>query len=364
MELSIFKRTKQLPIRLRVINFLKSWIKRDLQGIKEGNALEPLKEFINNTISKTMPNASKELLSLIDEKEKRKSRNIVLSQKAPMPHIPKNLKTELSLNDIHPEEIARQLTLIEHGLFAKIQPKECLKQRWVKGDKKASPNIHQMIERFNQVSLWVSTEIVQVEDLKMRAIVLSRFIFIAQYCLELNSYNAVMEILSALNCSAIHRLRQTWDLLPPKSLEIFENLTKLMDGEGNFAQYREVLRQSVPPVCPYLGLILTDLVFLDDGNPDVVPDTNLINFSKMILIANVIKEMQQKASSPYCLEKLDFLQSYLLERPFIDNQQDLYEISLKREERVKKRRLRPQSNVFNSVGSNAASASVVSEKDE
>jgi hypothetical protein len=62
-----------------------------------------------------------------------------------------------------------------------------------------------------------------------------------------------MEILSALQNSAIHRLHKTWELLPPKTIQMYEELLKLMDGEGNFANYREQLQVSTPPMLPYLG---------------------------------------------------------------------------------------------------------------
>jgi hypothetical protein len=60
--------------------------------------------------------------------------------------------------------------------------------------------------------MWAATEIVETEDLKMRAVILNRFIFIAQKCRELNNFNAVMEILSALQSASVHRLKQTWDV--------------------------------------------------------------------------------------------------------------------------------------------------------
>ena len=75
------------------------------------------------------------------------------SQKPPVPHLPMNLNSaKISLVDLHAEELARQLTLIEYDLYRKIKPKECLNQKWVKGDKDVNaPNILAMIKRFNQV---------------------------------------------------------------------------------------------------------------------------------------------------------------------------------------------------------------------
>jgi hypothetical protein len=83
--------------------------------------------------------------------------------------------------DVDPVELARQLTLIEYSLYRAIKPQECLGQAWNKKttrDDKAK-NIMMMIQRFNQVSHWVTSEIVKVPNLRDRAAVLARFIDIA-----------------------------------------------------------------------------------------------------------------------------------------------------------------------------------------
>lgn len=70
-------------------------------------------------------------------------------------------------------------------------------------------------------------------------------------------------------------------LLPDKTWNIWDILKEFIASEGNYQRYREVLRDAVPPIIPYLGIHLTDLVFLDEGNPDLLPDTNLLNFWKV-----------------------------------------------------------------------------------
>lgn len=59
----------------------------------------------------------------------------------------------MQLLDVHPEEMARQLTLIEYNIYKEIKPSECLKQRWTRTDKASvAPNIMALIDRFNKVS--------------------------------------------------------------------------------------------------------------------------------------------------------------------------------------------------------------------
>lgn len=70
-------------------------------------------------------------------------------KKIPVPYLPKSLAVgaSYSLNDFHPEEVARQLTLIEWKIYYSIQPKECLNKK-IFNREELAPNIHKMIERF------------------------------------------------------------------------------------------------------------------------------------------------------------------------------------------------------------------------
>ncbi|KAJ2890319.1 hypothetical protein GGI21_006212 [Coemansia aciculifera] len=63
------------------------------------------------------------------------------------------------------------------------------------------------------------------------------------------------------------RLKQTWALLPKKFNIMCKRLHEAMDPDHNYANYRAILRRSQPPLLPFLGLYLTDLTFLEDGNP-------------------------------------------------------------------------------------------------
>jgi son of sevenless-like protein len=66
-----------------------------------------------------------------------------------------------------------------------------------------------------------------------------------------------------------------------------------------------------PPCIPYLGVYLTDLTFIEDGNKDYVTDEGLINFDKRRKISTVIREIQQYQQTPYCLEAVPWLQDML-----------------------------------------------------
>jgi hypothetical protein len=83
---------------------------------------------------------------------------------------------------------------------------------------------------------------------------------------------------------------------------------------------------------PNLGLYLTDLTFIEDGNPDLI-EGGLINWVKRRRLANVIKDIQQYQQKPYCLEEVSFIQDYLLNYVLL-NEDEAYKLSLQLETRT------------------------------
>ncbi|KAH3732741.1 Ras guanine nucleotide exchange factor [Pelomyxa schiedti] len=254
---------------------------------------------------------------------------------APAPLIPSLLQTSgasavsfgFRLLDMPPLEVARQLTLIDFDLFSKILPKECLNQHWAKkGKNDNAPNLLAFIHRFNMVSRWAASSIVWAEQLRMRTTLLSLLIEIAQHCEALNNFNSLVAILSGLQNSAIFRLKKTWENLPSPSLMVFERMKLIMNREGNFRNFREVISHAKLPCIPYLGVFLTDLTMIDDGNPDILP-SGLINFEKRIIMSKVIKKIHEHKTVPYCLKPVPEIQQYLLNPPLLSDS-EMFNMSL------------------------------------
>lgn len=62
----------------------------------------------------------------------------------------------------------------------------------------------------------------------------------------------------------------------------------------------------------FLGVYLTDLVFIEDGIPSVIKNSELINFMKRKMTAEVIRDIQQYQNVPYTLNPVPELQSWIL----------------------------------------------------
>ena len=81
-----------------------------------------------------------------------------------------SVKSSKSVFHFHPEEVARQLTLLEFYLFSAIQPHEFLNQNWSRKDAATlSPHILAVSQRFNRTVQWVTASILAKRSVKSRA---------------------------------------------------------------------------------------------------------------------------------------------------------------------------------------------------
>jgi hypothetical protein len=128
-----------------------------------------------------------------------------------------NMFGKHALERFSSEDIARQLTLLDFSVYAKIQPQELVNQSWSKKNKDVlSPNVRTMIDRFNQTTKAIGTSILQEEKIKSRCKLYVKWIKIADHLRKLNNYHTLMAVLMALEEGSIHRLKLTKDEIDVK----------------------------------------------------------------------------------------------------------------------------------------------------
>uniref|UniRef100_A0A8C7QE54 Ras-specific guanine nucleotide-releasing factor 2 n=1 Tax=Oncorhynchus mykiss TaxID=8022 RepID=A0A8C7QE54_ONCMY len=231
-------------------------------------------------------------------------------------------------------ELAEQITLLDHIVFRSIPYEEFLGQGWMKVDKsERTPYIMKTSQHFNDMSNLVASQIMTHTDVGSRANSIEKWVAVADICRCLNNYNGVLEITSALNRSAIYRLKKTWAKVCKQTKALMDKLQKTVSSEGRFKNLRETLKNCNPPSVPYLGMYLTDLAFIEEGTPNFTEE-GLVNFSKMRMISHIIREIRQFQQTPYRIEHQPKVTQYLLDKTLIMDEDTLYDLSLKIEPRL------------------------------
>ncbi|KAI0402911.1 ras GEF [Xylaria palmicola] len=322
-EYELWRDKKQKPIRFRVVNILKSWF--DSFWMEELNEesrqlMLDVSAFNEDAVKSTETPGAKSLKIVLDQRLNGKvisTRRLVqtFANNVPAPIMPKNMR-KLKFLDIDGTEFARQLTIIESKLYAKIKPSECLNKTWQKkvtdGEPEPAPNVKALILHSNQMTNWVAEMILNQIDVKKRVIVIKHFVSIADKCRGLNNFSSLTSIISALGTAPIARLKRTWDQMPARTTAVLESMRRLMASTKNFGEYRESLHAANPPCIPFFGVYLTDLTFIEDGIPSIMKKTNMINFAKRAKTAEVIRDIQQYQNAPYALQAVPELQDYIL----------------------------------------------------
>ncbi|KAI1179785.1 ras guanine nucleotide exchange factor domain-containing protein [Nemania sp. FL0916] len=334
-------------VRLRVYNILKGWLESHWRESTDSEALSDIAHFAEFTLASSIPSAGKHLTDLVQRVSCldspplcRLASSMGKSITSTAPFVPAdvtlptpiisksqqglltNWKTGGSLPsilDFDSVELARQITLKQMSVFCCIKPEELLGSQWMKNGGVDSPNVKAMSGFSNDLSNLVADTILQYSEVKKRAAMIKQWIKIANQCLELNNYDGLMAIVCSLNSSVISRLRKTWDIINPKRRELFKTLHAIVEPANNNRVLRARLQNHVPPCLPFLGMFLTDLTFVDIGNPatkqlpDVGPSgqgMTVINFDKHNRTAKIISDLQ-RFQIPYRLHEVPDMQEWL-----------------------------------------------------
>ncbi|KAI0460313.1 ras GEF [Xylaria acuta] len=323
IDYDLWRDKKQKPIRFRVVNILRSWFENFWMEEPTDDSKQLIRDvhaFAKETVPSTETPGSASLTTVLEQRLSGKeisTKRLVqtFANNIPTPIMPKNMK-KLKFLDIDVTEFARQLTIIESKLYAKIKPSECLNKTWQKkvadGEPEPAPNVKALILHSNQMTNWVAEMILAQMDVKKRVVVIKHFVSVADKCRGLNNFSTLTSIISALGTAPIARLKRTWDQVPARTTTVLESMRRLMASTKNFGEYREALHAANPPCIPFFGVYLTDLTFIEDGIPSIMKKTNMINFAKRAKTAEVIRDIQQYQNAPYSLQPVPELQDYIL----------------------------------------------------
>jgi hypothetical protein len=335
------------PVRLRIYNVFKGWLEVYWIAEADRDALGDVRYFALHKLKPHLPQAGERLVELTRKVTSGystgtfagplvsavgKSSMSIGSQyestgTAPEPIISKSQLNSLrsvpatcNITDFDPLELARQLTLLASTTFCEIHPEELLSLDWNKKDTARAQNVRNLCILNTDLAHVVGDTILAPDDAKKRALVIKHWSKVASQCLELNNYESLMAIMCSLNSSVVQRLKRTWDAVSKKTKARIDELDSIVDFSRNHASLRRRLEKPVAPCLPFLGIYLTDLTFVDAGNPKTreLPGTgtesgdavSVINFDKHMRMAKIISHLQ-KFQIPYKLQEIPEMKTWL-----------------------------------------------------
>ncbi|XP_042068939.1 ras-specific guanine nucleotide-releasing factor 2 isoform X2 [Haplochromis burtoni] len=329
----------------RVLNVLRHWVSKHSQDFEMNSELKVgvislLEEVLRDPdLLPQERKATTNILSALSQEEQDDAQlgmeDILQMKSCPLLHfiVAESPKSECfeSLSAI---ELAEQITLLDHIVFRSIPYEEFLGQGFMKLDKtERTPYIMKTTQHFNDMSNLVASQIMTHTDVASRASSIEKWLAVADICRCLNNYNGVLEIIAALEGSAIYRLKKTWAKVCKQTKGLRDRLQKIVSSEGRFKNLRETLKNCNPPCVPYLGMYLTDLACIEEGTPNFTEE-GLVNFSKMRMISHIIREIRQFQQTPYRIEHQPKVTQFLLDKSLVIDEDTLYELSLKIEPRL------------------------------
>jgi len=221
-----------------------------------------------------------------------------------------------SMSQLHPEVIASQLASYSFSLYRCLDSEDLRNNNFSKkvdptpGPEKKKNTVVQMIDAFNILSRIISQELIMPETVKARASALALWTGVLKVLSAppLCDLNSSVAILTGMCNSSCYRMRGTQELFEKNYHSLSVDLANLMmltdfaSGHQSYRRYQATQTQCIP----FLGISLTDLVFILDGN---VPGPHRDNLER-----NAINALLAHQSHPPVVDNiysLPFLQRVL-----------------------------------------------------
>ncbi|KAA8565313.1 hypothetical protein EYC84_011035 [Monilinia fructicola] len=252
----------------------------------------------------------------------------------PKGHLPLSKFRYHMFMDISDDDLADEMTRIDWVMFSSIRLRDLVRHVSLslnqKEKCKSLTNVNRMINHFNHIAKWVANMILMRDKAKHRAQMLEKFMNIALKLRQLNNYNGLAAVLAGINGTAIHRLTQTRNLVPPDVQKRFARLVILMGTQKSHFAYRLAWENSPLPRIPFIPLTRRDLVSAEEGSRTFIgANGERINWKKFEVLSEVILPIMKSQTTPYPnLTKNEAVRTLILDCLIPTDDEDIYQRSL------------------------------------
>ncbi|MDP2439344.1 MAG: RasGEF domain-containing protein, partial [archaeon] len=175
---------------------------------------------------------------------------------------------------LSPADAAAHLQSAHLRFYRRVNPWELLEYL----RKRPSDACAQVPQHFNHTVAWIQTICLKPSAARSRAKNISRWIYIAQACHQASYLTPLLVILTALGHQVLSRLKQTWELLPPPALELFNTLHGICAASNNYTFLRQMATD--PSVPLPLAIVSKDLTMTLEVTPPPTRDEEAIPYDQ------------------------------------------------------------------------------------
>lgn len=275
----------------------------ELELSSRNGSLSGLVAASSRSVNGSTSSSCQTMLNVVEEAQ-RQAKGFV-----PNPRIPLSKVQWHAFMEQSDESIAKELTRMDWIMFTSIRPRDLVRHVTLSAEQKKRcknlDHVNRMVDHFNHLALWVMNMVLLRDKPKHRAFMLEKFMRVARKLRELNNYNALGAIIAGVNGTAVHRLQQTRDLVPPALARDFMKLEILMGTAKSHFAYRLAWENSPGERIPYVPLLRRDLVSALEGNRTYVVGAKgrecreRINWRKFEIMGDVVVGVQRAQGVPY-----------------------------------------------------------------
>ena len=188
-----------------------------------------------------------------------------------------------------------QAMCYEHALlFARIHPDELLFDMTKEENRERCNNLSAMTRDLAALNRTISLSLLLPLDLppEDRAKRIEAYIDLQKILLRRGNFHAVQAINTALSSPSVKRLNQVWENVAPKKHAQYLKTQQQLTGERSYKKYRsalEKLQEKGKGCIPIITVLLGDMTFIRDGNPDHLEESQKWNINKFNLLGRLAK---------------------------------------------------------------------------
>eukprot|EP01103_Thecamoeba_quadrilineata_P014469 TRINITY_DN4327_c0_g2_i1.p1 TRINITY_DN4327_c0_g2~~TRINITY_DN4327_c0_g2_i1.p1 ORF type:complete len:457 (-),score=85.42 TRINITY_DN4327_c0_g2_i1:48-1418(-) len=281
-------RNKQ-HIKIRVIGLIKVWVTQYSQDFVKNDILTSYLINFLETNGKEVPGAAKAIIDTL--KRTTKSTEFVKEGSGEWKIVKKVTSSSPKLRDSTASEIADQLCLIEQAIFQKVEPKEWL-VRYNKRTQENCPNLLVLINHFNQISNWVTTQVEKRSSVKKKTKSYNRFLTLSARLSERHNFNGMDEVSVGLRRTSVGQTSQASEQLAIKD-------------------YTSLIQTASLPLIPSIGAIELELKFIEDCFPKDLDEGLLLLWTKREKLFEVIEPITEYQKQSYQFQENGDIKKWL-----------------------------------------------------